>query len=298
MTSEGAFGKQLPPMRAALSLLIPALLVFASCRTSAQQAPADEIAALQTRLKEAAAKLDAEEEKADAPAKAAYLKELEKIRDAAKAKAQLDALIEAEGTIKSITDGTEAPKPKLLAAALSAARANYDKAHEFAIRQGEVERAKLGADYDKAIAALEVRFTQAGDIEAAKAAREAHRILLTVDAKVDGPSTLFVRKDGLYWVNGNNGKPGPVYVDGRRWDPRWTKPDQDRGQDRSDVFRIPLMPTTNLKINLVAVRDHREDEIIDHRTPIDVKFLGTEIRILIPDPESGTRWYKFVFKAN
>jgi|GEM_PF-3859956 len=285
-------------MRATLSLLIPALLIFASCCVSAQQTAANEITALQTRFKEATAKLDAEEEKADAPAKAAYLKELEKIRDAAKAKAQLDALIEVEGTIKSITDGTEAPKPKLLAAALATARANYDKAHEFALRQGEVDRARIGADYDKAIAALEVKFTQAGDVESAKAAREARRVLLTVDARVDGPSTLFVRKDGLYWVNGNNGKPGPVYVDGRRWDPRWTKPDQGRGQDRSEVYRIPILPSTNLKINLVAVRDHLEDEGIDHRTPIDVKFLGSEIRILIPDPEAGTRWYKFVFKAN
>jgi hypothetical protein len=286
-------------MRAALSLLIPALLVCSWCGpVVAQQTPADEVTALKTRLKEATEKLEAEEEKADAPAKAGYLKELEKIRDAAKAKAQLDALIEVEGTIKAVTDGTDAPKPKILAAALGAARANYDKAHDFALRQGEVERARIGADYDKAIGALEIKFTQAGNVEAAKAAREARRILLTVDARVDGPSTLFIRRDGLYWVNGNNGKPGPVYVDGRRWDPRWTKPDQGRGQDRSEAYRIPILPSTNLKITLVGVRKERTDEGIDQRTPIDIKSLGSEIRILIPDPEAGTRWYKFIFKAN
>jgi hypothetical protein len=130
--------------------------------------------------------------------------------------------------------------------------------------------------------------------------RDEGRIVLTVEALVDGPSTLYVRKDGLLWVNGGNAKPGlseePTYVDDKPWLPKWGDPERKRGADRTDVFSITL-PSLDLKVDLVSNMEKRGAEGIDtSRRPIDAKRRGNEIIILIPDPEPGARWYKIVFR--
>jgi hypothetical protein len=57
--------------------------------------------------------------------------------------------------------------------------------------------------------------------------------LMAIEGFVDGPSTLHIRKDGIYWENGQNAKPGlmkePTYVNGKEWMPKWTNAAQERG---------------------------------------------------------------------
>lgn len=259
------------------------------------QTPEDEIAVVVQRYKEGMARQDAEETKAAASTVVAYVKELEKLRDATKAKGQLEALIEAETALKAAQAGEEIPPGKLLAPALAQARANYERAREFALHPYAPARQRLNADYDRMVAELVAKFTRAGNLETAKQAREARRILLTVDTLVDGPSTLNIRKDGLYWVNGGNAKPGPTYVDGKKWEMRWGKPDQARGADKTDTRPITL-PSADLKVDLVSLSRERGQTGVEARTAIEIKPHGNELQITIPDPEAGPRWYKLTFR--
>lgn len=63
---------------------------------------------------------------------------------------------------------------------------------------------------------------------------------VVIECLIDGPSELRVNKDGIYWINGDNAKPGrhsgqeePTYVDGKSWRPNWNNPRADRGVDRT-----------------------------------------------------------------
>lgn len=255
----------------------------------------DEIAAAVQRFKEASARQDASEIKLAAPALAAYVKELEKIRDTAQAKGQLDAVTEAEAAVKAAQADDLPPPGKLLAPAFAQARTNYERARGAALHPYAGVRARLNADYDRQIDELIQKFIRTGNLDAVQKAREARRILLTVDALVDGSSTLNVRKDGLYWVNGQYAKPGPTYVDGKKWEARWGKPNQPRGVDKTDIRAISL-PSLELKVELVSVTERQGEKGLDERDPIEIKHRGNEIQITIPDYDSGGRWYKLVFR--
>src|SRR5882724_2462196 len=70
---------------------------------------------------------------------------------------------------------------------------------------------------------------------------------VTILAYVDGPSDLHVTRQGMYWFNGINAKPGrheghndPTYVNGTPWFPKWGKPQEDRGVDKSAIYPIKL----------------------------------------------------------
>ena len=126
-------------------------------------------------------------------------------------------------------------------------------------------------------------------------------IVLTVEAYVDGPSTLYVRKDGVMWVNGGNAKPGlnrePTYVNGKEWMPKWATPTQERGADRSDLFPLPLQ-SFDLQASLVSNMKERGAEQVDpSRKQIEIRRRQTDLEIIIPDPEPGQRWYKIVFRS-
>lgn len=122
---------------------------------------------------------------------------------------------------------------------------------------------------------------------------------VVIQALVDGPSELRVTKQGLYWVNGANAKPGrhegrnePTYVNGLAWIPVWQHNEEDRGIDKSDVFALPAT-TLRLHVDLLAVGEKQEAEEIEIRTPIKVSSDPEEVAITIADPEPGPRWYKF-----
>jgi|GEM_PF-5576641 len=178
-------------MKIVLSLaLLFSLVVIAP----AQQTPEAEIAATVDGFKQAYARQDAAEAKAAAPAKTAYLLELTKLRDEAKTKGNLDALMDAETALKAAQDDQPAAPPKVLGAALVRARANYDKAAEAAIRNYASGRPRIDADFDRAMAALEQKFTRAGNLVAATKVREVkaslglgsgENILSTMKGKMD-----------------------------------------------------------------------------------------------------------------
>src|ERR1039457_5559764 len=82
---------------------------------------------------------------------------------------------------------------------------------------------------------------------------------ITILAFIDGPSDLYVTKQGMYWFNGINAKPGrldgrnePTYVNGTAWFPKWGKQQQDRGIDKSDIYSIKL-ESLELDFTLLAV---------------------------------------------
>lgn len=123
---------------------------------------------------------------------------------------------------------------------------------------------------------------------------------ITIQALVDGPSELHVKAEGIYWVNMEHAKPGrhdgeryPTYVNGEAWTPLWHKERQDRGDDTSFTHVIPSS-RLNYDMKLISVGRSKEDTGIIPRTPIEVRNTDTEYIVLIPDPEPGAMWYKFV----
>lgn len=126
---------------------------------------------------------------------------------------------------------------------------------------------------------------------------------LTVEAFVDGPSSLHFTRTGFYWRNSRNAKPGrlggkdePTYINSRQWMPKWRKPRDDRGDDKSEPYAWNI-PTVDLQVELVSVTDERGKTGIEKREPLEMKREGNEFVVQIPDPEPGARWYKLVIRA-
>lgn len=125
-----------------------------------------------------------------------------------------------------------------------------------------------------------------------------------IEAYVDGPSALHVTPTGIQWENGENAKPGkhefhnfPTYVNGKAWMPEWTKPDEPRGCDKSDVYPIPF-GTMNLELELLAVGEKRGATGIEERSPISMRMQEGDLLVVVPDPEWGPRWYRFVLRPS
>lgn len=121
---------------------------------------------------------------------------------------------------------------------------------------------------------------------------------LVIEAYVDGPSTLHITNEGLYWTNGWAAKPGrinaenhPTVINGKEWTPRWIKDEDDRGQDRSDIFLIEL-PSIEYKLEVQGISDRRGSSRKEKRTQPSLERKGGELRVIIPDPEPGPKWYK------
>ncbi len=126
---------------------------------------------------------------------------------------------------------------------------------------------------------------------------------VTIEALVDGPSTLHFTKTGFFWQNEGNAKPGrhdahnePTYVNSRPWTPKWRKPEKERGDDTSDTFPW-VIGSLELECELVAVTRERGGSGIEKRTPLERKRDGGEYTVRIPDPEGGSRWYRIVVRA-
>jgi hypothetical protein len=123
--------------------------------------------------------------------------------------------------------------------------------------------------------------------------------VLTVQAYVDGPSELHVTTEGVYWVNGKNGKPGrldgknyPTYVNGVTWMPVWHFRNQERGQDQS-LVHIVHSASVDFDFKLISVGYTKDDPETVKRSPITAQKEATEYVVQIPDPEPGAMWYKF-----
>ena len=123
---------------------------------------------------------------------------------------------------------------------------------------------------------------------------------LVIEAFIDGPSELRVRKDGLYWINFDNAKPGkhdnanyPTYINGKAWQPGWKNARKARGADKSSVHATSSNDPGKLELKLLAVTLARGQTGIEKRDEIKVSVVDQELSIIIPDGQSGARWYKF-----
>ncbi len=122
---------------------------------------------------------------------------------------------------------------------------------------------------------------------------------LLIEALVDGDSDLHITPEGIFWVSGNSSKPGrhlgrneATYVNGTPWFPDWQSP-AATGPDKSAIYPIRL-PLENLKnLQLESVGANRGSSGIQKRKPLSMVRQDNEIVIRIPDPEAGSRWYRF-----
>lgn len=124
--------------------------------------------------------------------------------------------------------------------------------------------------------------------------------VVVIETYIDGPSELRVKKDGIYWINGGNAKPGrhegqeyPTYVDGKSWRPNWRESEKDRGVDRSATKSVDGVDPVKTEFKLVMVGFARDSVGIENRDEIQVTRKGEELSIVIPDGQSGSRWYRF-----
>ena len=125
---------------------------------------------------------------------------------------------------------------------------------------------------------------------------------IVIEAYIDGPSTLRFTRNGFYWQNGANAKPGrmgksqPTYINGKPWTPKWRKDGSDRGEDTSNNYPWNI-PSVELTCELISVTEQRGKTDIEKRTPIETKRENGEYCLRIPDPEPGARWYKIIVRA-
>jgi hypothetical protein len=156
--------------------ILPALGTFAFAwilPAFAEPAPADEINAVVSRFKVEFDALAAAEDASMAPAKAAYVKEVERLRDTARAKGDLGAALDMETTLKALQQNLEPPPAKVAGAALAMASGNFERGKAQALRLTDAKRKRLEADFARALTDFEQRFTRSGKLEAARSARAA-----------------------------------------------------------------------------------------------------------------------------
>ncbi len=160
------------------------------------------------------------------------------------------------------------------------------------LRQGNLEAANAAAAAAEKLAALTV-----SPVDASTAATAQEPI--TVEAYIDGNTSLHVGKNGLHWVTrGNVAKPGlhegsnfPTYINKKRWVPQW----QTAGSRGTDVSAAYALATAapNLKIENIKVSKERFGRHEEGRTPVKAFVKDDQFIVEIADPEYGARWYSF-----
>ncbi|HYF38010.1 MAG TPA: hypothetical protein VD994_22095 [Prosthecobacter sp.] len=126
---------------------------------------------------------------------------------------------------------------------------------------------------------------------------------ITIEAYIDGNTTLHITRDGLHWqTDGNVAKPGlhnksfyPTYINGNAWIPQW-KAQATRGTDTSDTYPITTA-APQLKLEHIATSRDRSAPHEPGRALPKEAFTKNEFTVLIADPESGARWQKFRLKT-
>ena len=119
----------------------------------------------------------------------------------------------------------------------------------------------------------------------------------TVEAYIDGETTLHITSRGIYWQSGFVQKPGfyrgrrQTYVNGRAWFPRWRHPDQARGPDRSNVLPLHLAPSLGYKMRVLDIAPSRNERGLAPRDPVTLTRRRREETVYIPDTQPGEEWY-------
>ena len=122
---------------------------------------------------------------------------------------------------------------------------------------------------------------------------------ITIEALMDGQDELWIKPDGIFWKNLSVAKVGrhnqrnePTWLNGLPWMPRWAKPNEDRGPDRTELLPI-LIGSTDLQFELLAVGKNRTAKSIERRSPAAIRREGNALALLFPDAQYGPRWYRF-----
>jgi hypothetical protein len=125
------------------------------------------------------------------------------------------------------------------------------------------------------------------------------RYQITIEAYVDGPSSLRFTPSGFYWHNGENAKTGrqnarnePTFVNGKPWKPKWRK-----NGTESNTYQWSV-PKIELTWELVSVTVKRGGRSVERRDLVDAKRENGEYSIGIADHASGARWYKLIVRAS
>jgi tetratricopeptide (TPR) repeat protein len=238
------------------------------------------------------------------PVKDGYGRELLKLRDAFTRAGDLDSAVAVDAEIKG--QGKTQKPPRLVAA-----KETYDAAVQRVVsgikpaylRELDKLKAELvrAGKLTEAIAVdSEIRAQDTGAVGAAASTPAAPAGGLIIEALIDGPSELRVQKEGIYWINEANAKPGrhngakePTYVNEVAWQPVWDDP-ADRGTDKSKPYPLAQrLDPGRLELKLLSVSSKRGDAGIEQRDPIKAKGVGSDFSVTIPDTLSGARWYKF-----
>jgi len=126
------------------------------------------------------------------------------------------------------------------------------------------------------------------------------RVELVVEALIDGPSKLHLRRDGIYWSTHSNaakvgkhmGQDAPTYVNGAAWKPLWHEPERTRGIDRTRVHPMKI-GSVRFNFELIAISFRKGGAGILQRGPVTRSFVGDECIVNIPDGAPGSAWYRF-----
>jgi hypothetical protein len=172
----------------------------------AQDAAQNEVDAIVARFKREFDGLAVKEASAIAPLKSSYIKDLERLRDTAKSKGDLATVLDINAAIEAEQSGNPAPKPKVAATALNAARTTYETHVNDALGLHKPQRQRLEADFIRSLEELQTRFTRSGNMEAAKAARAAKLSIpgVTVDILPDMIGEHVI-KENMYVVTSGAG---------------------------------------------------------------------------------------------
>jgi hypothetical protein len=238
------------------------------------------------------------------PVNEGYGRELLKLRDAFTRAGDLNSAVAVDAEIKG---QGKTPKPPRLVAA----RETYDAAVQRVVsgmkpaylRELDKLKAELtrAGKLTEAIAVdSEMKAQDTGTTSAAASAPGVPAGGLIIESLIDGPSELRVQKEGIYWINEANAKPGrhngakePTYVNEVAWQPEWDDP-ADRGTDKSKPYPLAQrLDPGRLEFKLISVSSKRGDAGIEQRDPIKAKGVGSDFSVSIPDTLSGARWYKF-----
>ncbi len=179
-----------------------------------------------------------------------------------------------------------------LAALAQQYRGQLEQSKAQFLRQGNLEAANAAAAAAEKLAALTTSPIQGGSVATAPEP-------ITIEAYIDGNTSLHVGKNGLHWVTrGNVAKPGlhegsdfPTYINKKRWIPQWQSTGS-RGTDVSGAYALATA-APNLKIENIKVSKERYGRHEEGRTPVKAFVKDDQFVVEIADPESGARWYSF-----
>ena len=120
---------------------------------------------------------------------------------------------------------------------------------------------------------------------------------LVIEAFIDGNAELHITSDGLYWKERGVDKPGlhdghndPTYVNGQAWQPVWGVPEKRRGNDQSDVLKLPIGKRT-YDVDVLAISEQRGNNLMEKRDPVTIATKDDEQVVIVPDRQNGARWY-------